>query len=152
MMTASPDQLHALLTYCIDFAKTMLSDSGEFYPFGANLGQDGQVRAVGGYDGNERPNPQDIYRLLGESFVSNAREGSITAAALAANVNIPAEYSPPVPDGLRVHLESADLSRFVYVPYRVTKRGLFKKKFEVEFFNPIPVETPPSIFTGALNA
>lgn len=34
-MGVSAQQLHELLTYCIDFARTMLEDSGEFYPFGA---------------------------------------------------------------------------------------------------------------------
>ena len=151
-MTTSPAKLHELLNYCIDFAKVMLNDSGEFYPFGAVLEGDGQVKAVGGYDGNERPKPQDIYRLLSEGFVASAREGTIAAAALAANVNIPAEYSPPVSDGLRVHLESLDYSRFIYVPYRVSKHGLFNKTLKVEFFEPIAVQIQPAIFTGASNA
>ena len=130
----------------------MLNDSGEFYPFGAVLGNDGKVKAVGGYDGNEHPNPQDIYRLLGEGFVASARDGSIEAAALAANVNIPVEYSPPTPDGLRVHLESTDFSRFIYVPYRISKQGLFKKSIKAEFFEPIAVQIQPTIFVGAANA
>jgi hypothetical protein len=151
-MSTSPEQLHELLTYCIDFAKVMLNDSGEFYPFGAVLGNDGKVKAVGGYDGNEHPNSQDIYRLLGEGFVTGARDGSIEAAALAANVNIPAEYSPPTPDGLRVHLESTDFSRFIYVPYRISKQGIFKKSLKAEFFEPIAVQIQPTIFVGAANA
>lgn len=151
-MSATPEKLHELLTYCIDFAKVMLSDSGEFYPFGAVLGNDGKVNAVGGYDGKEHPNPQDIYRLLGEGFIASARDGSIQAAALAANVNIPPEYSSPTQDGLRVHLESADFSRFIYVPYRVSKQGLFKKSLKAEFFEPIAVQIQPAIFAGATNA
>ena len=48
-MTAPPEKLHELLTYCIDFGKLMLGDSGDFYPFGATLGLDGLVlfRVVG---------------------------------------------------------------------------------------------------------
>ena len=106
------------------------------------------VKAVGGYDGNERPKSQDIYRLLFESFVAGASDGSVAAAALAANVGIPADYSPPAPDGLRVHLESADFSRFIYVPYRLKRQGIFKKGRKVEFFDPIPVQIRSSIFAG----
>lgn len=151
-MSVAPEKLHELLTYCMEFAKVMLTDSGEFYPFGAVVGLDEEVKAVGGYDGNEHPRSQDIYRLLFESFVASATEESISAAALAANVDIPAEYSPPAPDGLRVHLECAGFSRFIYVPYQVTKQGMFKKARKVEFFEPIAVQISPSIFVGETNA
>src|SRR5882762_99814 len=99
-MAAGPEQLHALLMYCINFAKTMLDDRGEFYPFGAVLNQAGQIEAQGAWDGNEHPNPQEIYQLLSEGFRSRARTGDITAAALAVNVNIPEKYSSPYPDGV----------------------------------------------------
>ena len=151
-MTASPEKLHELLTYCIDFGKTMLNDSGDFYPFGATLSPDGQVAAVGGYDGTDKPAPQDIYRLLGEAFASGAADGSLVAAALAANVSIPTEYNAPVPDGLRVHLESKDFSRFIYIPYAVKKQGLFKKSFSVTLFEPIAVQVGPTMFKAPTNA
>ncbi|MDB5953200.1 MAG: hypothetical protein JWR65_5055 [Massilia sp.] len=81
-MVVDPNKLHQLLTYCIDFAKTMISNSGEFHPFGAVLGRDGVVEAVGGYNGSEHPNPQDIYRILAEGFIARAHAGDIVAAAL----------------------------------------------------------------------
>jgi hypothetical protein len=136
---ATPEQLHELLKYCMEFGRTMLEDSGEFYPFGAAIRSDGQLNARGGYDGNEHPSPVDILRLLAESFAGEAADGSILAAALAANVNIPAEYSPPVGDGLRVQVEGVGFSRYIYVPYRLQKRGLFRKGFSVQFWDPIPV-------------
>ena len=151
-MSVPPEKLHELLRYCIDFAKVMLGDSGEFYPFGAVLRVDGEVKAVGGYDGKEHPKSGDIYRILFESSAENVRDGSIAAAALAANVYIPAEYSPPAPDGLRVHLESQNFARFIYVPYRMAKQGMFKKRIRVEFLDPIPVQVQPSLFSDAANA
>lgn len=151
-MSVSPEQLHELLKYCMEFAKTMLDDSGEFYPFGAVLGVDGKVRAVGGHDGSEKPKAQDIYQLLGESFAAEARQGTIRAAALAANVNIPAEYAPPAPDGLRVHLEDEGFSRFIYVPYVLQTRGLLKKRLVTEFLEPIAVQIPAAFFSGKTHA
>jgi hypothetical protein len=147
-MAASPEQLHEMLTYCIEFAKTMLNASGEFYPFGATLNSHGKVEAQGGWDGHEHPNPQDIYRLLGSAFIEGARDGTMHATALASNVNIPAEYSPPSPDGLRVHLETEGYSRFIYVPYLIQQRGFFKKTRHAEFFDPMAVEIPPAMFVG----
>ena len=151
-MVVPPEKLHELLTYCIEFGKTMLADSGDFYPFGATLGLDGNVVAAGGYNGEEHPVQQEIYRLLAEAFTSIATEGSIAAAALAANVNIPSEYNPPVPDGIRILLESKGYSRFIYIPYAVKRQGFFTKSNSVTLFEPITVEVGSGMFKADANA
>lgn len=146
-MTATPAQLQELLSYCTDFAKTMLNDAGDFYPFGAKLSLEGQVVAVGGHNGSERPLPQEIYQLLKGAFVSEAQNGSISGAALAANVNVPEQYASPSRDAIRVHLETPGFARFIYVPYEVAKAGLFKKKFSVTLHEPFAVEVSPGLFS-----
>jgi len=145
-MSATPEQLHELMKYCMDFARTMLEDSGDFYPFGATLSTQGVVAAVGGYNGEERPAPIEIYQLLGESFLSGAARGEHSGVALAANVNVPAEYASPFRDGLRIHLESQGYARFIYVPYKLGTTGLFKKRRVVEFLEPFSVELSPTFF------
>jgi len=119
-------QLYELLKWCMDFGKIMLEHSGEFYPFGAVIDADGKLRTCGGDDGNEYPNPLDIYQLLSDSFTRDVRSGHVLAIALAANVNIPSDYELPSPDGLRVLLETEGYCRFIYVPYILAKRGFFK--------------------------
>lgn len=148
-MASQEQQLHELLTYCMQFAELMLRDAGEFYPFGATTGLDGQVRAVGGSDGTERPDPREIFAMLGESFAAEAGAGSILGAALAANVDVPADYEAPYPDALRVHLEAPGFSRQVYVPYKLSLKGLFRKSREVTFAEPFSVQVPPSFFVTA---
>ena len=145
-MSATPEQLHEMLSYCTDFARTMLEDSGDFYPFGATLSPQGVVAAVGGYNGEEKPTPTEIYQLLGESFLSGAARGELAGVALAANVNIPPEFKSDSRDGLRVHLESQGYSRFIYVPYQLGTKGLFKKRRVVEFSEPFSVELAPTFF------
>lgn len=145
-MTTNPGQLHELLTYCVDFAKLMLNDSGEFYPFGAVIGTEGKLKAVGANDGNEQPNPQDLHNLLGATFKAQATNGEIIAAAMATNVNIPPAYESAYPDGIRVLLESNDYSRFVYFPYRLSKSGIFKKKISLAVSEPFSVAVPGSFF------
>jgi hypothetical protein len=146
-VAASPEQLHELLKYCMDFGKAMLEDSGEFCPFGAVIGPDGKLKAVGGYDGNERPKSQDIYRLLSDALTSEARAGNVLAIALAADVNIPSHCQAPSPDGLRVHLETEGYSRFIYVPYTLAKTGFFKKTTIATYGEPISVDVQPQAFT-----
>ena len=145
-VTASPEQLHELLTYCIGFARTMLEEAGTFYPFGAVLSSDGKVGGVGGSTEEERPKPQEVYNLLNGGFLAGARSGQYLGTALAANVNIPEQFSPVFPDGLRVHLESVGYARFIYIPYKLTKKGLLSKKRVVELSEPFAVEIRPSVF------
>ncbi|WP_157003133.1 hypothetical protein [Ralstonia sp. A12] len=145
-MAVSPEQLSALLTYCTDFSRTMLERAGDFYPFGATLSKDGTLGAAGGHNGEERPKPLEIYTLLAQAFKADALNGNVLATALAANVNIPPEYSPSAPDGVRVHVEAEGYSRFFYGPYRITKQGFLKKTFVVEFDEWFAVEIPPQFF------
>jgi hypothetical protein len=148
-MAASPEQLRELLKYCIDFARTMLEEAGTFYPFGAVLTSDGKVGGVGGSTEEQRPQPQDVYKLLTGAFVNGARSGQYSGTALAANVTIPEQYSPVFPGGLRVHLESTGYARFVYVPYRLGVKGMLGKKRLVELGEPFAVEIKPRVFVGS---
>jgi hypothetical protein len=122
-LTVSSEHLQSLLVYCVNFGKQMLETSGAFYPFGAVLDPSGKLEAVGGWNGNEHPDPAEIYKLLSDALRARATGGEISAAALAVDVNIPARYAPMWPDGIRVRLESASFSRYVYVPYRIGKSG-----------------------------
>jgi hypothetical protein len=145
-VAAIPEELHALLKYCMEFSRVMLVDSGQFQPFGATVGKDGKVAAVAGDIGSEHPDSRERYPFLAGAFAEQARSGQIFAAALAANVNIPAEYPSRYRDGVRVQIESARYARYIYVPYRVQGRGLFRRERSVSFGEPFAVEIRPQIF------
>jgi len=139
-------ELHAVLTDCLEFAEEMLTKTGEFYPFGAVMKQDRTLTAVGFTDGQEHPSPQEIYTFAVESLKRSALSGEIVAGALAVNVDIPSEYAPTFPDGVRVALEGSGYSRLIYHPYRIVTTGLIRKKRTVEFGEMFAVEAPPSFF------
>ncbi|MBY0367471.1 MAG: hypothetical protein IIA03_04315 [Proteobacteria bacterium] len=133
----------------MDFAHTMLERAGEFYPFGAMLSREGQIAAVGGYNGEEHPPPAEIYQLLSQSFAASAGQGTHLGFALAANVTIPTKYSAAGQDGLRVHLESPGYARFIYVPYLLSKQGFLKRRRVAQFGEPFAVEIAPGFFADA---
>jgi len=122
----------------------MLREAGEFHPFGAFLNSSDQIDALGAYLGTDYPKGQDLYALLQGAVTSLAGEGKLKAYAIAANVNIPQEFKAPYPDGIRVHIESADYSRMVYTPYRLLPFRALRKFLAflplVEYAEPIAVD------------
>jgi hypothetical protein len=145
-VAAGPEQLHQAFMYCLDFAKHMLEDSGSFIPFGASLAPSGEVRAVAGWNGEEHPEPTEMNQLLVEALRAESVEGAISGAAIAVDVNIPASYNPPYPDGIRVLLEGENYSRFIYVPYVIKTGGFLRRTREVSLAEPFSVEVEPTIF------
>ena len=144
-----PKLLSEMLDGCCDFAHTLLAKTGAFYPFGETADASGVRSMVGGYNGEEHPNPREIYDLLLGSFRESARGGKISAAALAADVTVPAEYESPYPDAVRVLIEAPGYSRFVYRPYRVIEPSgigrLLRAGREVAYGEMFSVETPPQV-------
>jgi hypothetical protein len=124
----------------------MLEDSGEFHPFAAQLDLSGEVVAVGGWTGEEHPDSVELYKFLASALHAQASDGAIMGAAIAVNVNIPAEHSSPIPDGIRVQLEGEGYSRYLYVPYKIERGGLLSRKREVTLVEPFAVEIQPAIF------
>lgn len=145
-MKASTEQIHALMTYCVDFAHMMLEQAGEFYPFGATLAPDGRVAAAGAFSGNGEPSPNEVYELLAQSLAQAAARGDFLGVALAANVNVPAEYALDVPSALRVHIESPGYARLIYLPYALSRHGVLKRRRVVEFRDPVAVEIAPGFY------
>jgi hypothetical protein len=136
-----PHKLEKLLNYCLGFAKQMVGSHGAFHPFGAVIMSDGTLTAVGADIGEEHPRGADVYCFLQSTMHSQFQKGEIAAVGIATEVNIPQQYQPPFPDGIRVLLECAGYSRYIYVPYRIASG-------RAEYGEFIPVDVPASICVG----
>jgi hypothetical protein len=143
-MDVTQARLNQLFTFSMDFAKGMLEENGDFYPFGATVSEEGKLAADAGHEGGgDEPEAHDVYRVIFERF-STGRPSEAVAAALVANVTIPDEFDPPAKDGVRVHIESNGYARFIYVPYEVVSADTR----EVKLHDPFAVEISPSFFTS----
>jgi hypothetical protein len=129
MSEATIESLAALLRFCEVFAKQMVANGGEFYPFGAFLNNQGGVEALAAHIGVEYPNSQELYQFLHGAISAMAAEKKLIAYAIAANVDIPARFESPFRDGIRVHIEAPGYSRFVYTPYRRLPYGAIRRFF-----------------------
>ena len=78
---ARPD-LDALMSALLPFAQRMLSKHGEFYPFGAAIDRDGQVRLMAGGADTDRPLANQIIDALVTGFRQAAAEGEVRAVGL----------------------------------------------------------------------
>lgn len=144
-MSISSEQFNELFRHCVGFAAQMLQKYGEFYPFGTTVNTDGQIAAADAYTGDAQPDVQEIMGRLAEGFAEGVKKGEVLAVAAVSNVNMPEQLNSPSPDGIRVYLESQDLSRLVYVPYRMVNNdeGGIEK---VDFFDAFAADVPHHFF------
>lgn len=144
-MEVPPEKIYDLFNHCFNDAKSMLEEAGMFYPFGAILTPELEMNAVAADLGDSRPEPSAVYQVLNQTFTEQSQKGEIAASALACDVNIPPKHAAPVSDGLRVHLESSGMSRYVYVPYQIESDDADDSTRTVTFFEPIAVDLLPPV-------
>jgi len=102
---AHPD-LNELMNTLLPFAKKMLTEHGEFFPFGASMSADGSVVHVGAKERNdEHPPSQRLIDLLTQSFQEQARSGDIRAAGICFDVRITPPGQSQKTDAVQMALE-----------------------------------------------
>lgn len=113
-------QCEQLMNSALPFAEKMLTEHGEFYPYGETMRADGTIVSVAGYDGRERPPSQPIIDLLRQVFHSEAAKGTIIASALVYDVRTVPPGGSEKTDAIAVELDHRDnYSVVVYFPYSV---------------------------------
>ena len=139
---AHPD-LNRLLNVLLPFAELMLSEDGEFYPFGAKMSLDGEVVNFGArVEDEEHPPSQSLIELLTQYFQQQTNEGRLLAAGICYEVRttLPEENRPS--DAVCCSLEHLSGEAVdVYVPYerdldgKVRYGGIFAALRTPKFFS-----------------
>ena len=120
-VTTPKSQCQDLLNAVLPFAKKMLSEHGEFYPFGASMKPNGQVVQAAAYDGQEHPPSQALIDLIRESFRADAKKGAIIASATVYNVRTIPPGGNSKTDAVAVELDHRDsYSVVVLIPYALS--------------------------------
>lgn len=109
------------------FAKQQLERHGEFFPFGAVIGADGELRMVATQLEDEPPSSmaviEDLYRIL----APEAESGTIRAAGVCMDVLVTLPGAKTKTDALRADLEHVDDDhRRAFVPYRKKRLGRYE--------------------------
>jgi len=73
----------------VSFAKLMLGEQDEFYPFGATMSSSGEITNIGAaVEGDDHPLSKTLIDLMTERFRQQATKGEIRAAAICCDVRV----------------------------------------------------------------
>lgn len=117
------DELQKLVDYCIGFAKVMLGEGGEFFPFGASISK-GQLNSVGSFDGDECPSSEkvinDLRNFLRREFSQTLIDGYVIAYDSLSKRNSESAKS----DAIAIECYPVDNRRVTYFfPYKIDEYG-----------------------------
>lgn len=124
--------IQKLIDYSVDFAESLLTDSGEFFPFGAKIYLSGEFKPVGYFDDDEFPESQKVIDVLSTVFEKELNEKEIRSYCITYDVRVTNEDYPKPTDAIVVMFKHRDLNGELnyYYPY------ILKESSEIEFLEP----------------
>lgn len=136
--------LDALLNVLLPLAEETLERHGEFYPFGAGMGKNGEISQVAGYPGGEHPESQEVLRLLVGGLKAQAQDGGLRAAGICLDVRTIPPGEVDKVDAVCTRLEHVDGEAIeVFLPYR---KGLLGG---IDYGDLFAREGTPQVFVAA---
>jgi hypothetical protein len=100
-----PD-LDALLNVLLPFAQEMLAKRGDFLPFGASMGNDGEI-AMAAASVSDPETPERLLGALEDGLRTRASASAIRAAGVCVDVRVRHPDSDQVTDAIQARLEHA---------------------------------------------
>lgn len=109
-----------LMNETIAFADQMLSEHGEFFPYGAAMTPNGEIVSVAGYEGSEQPPSQKLIDLLKGGFRQSASNGEYKATVIFYDVRVSMPDGVGKSDAIAAALDHReDYSVVVFFPYKL---------------------------------
>jgi len=140
---AHPD-LDRLFGALWEFAEKLLSEQGEFYPFGSTMNLSGEVTYTAAYDGDEYPASQTLIDLLSDIYRRQVSLKEIRAAGICYDVRITPSGIQDITDAFCMSLEHLSWEAMnVYVPYKMLESG------EIEYGEVFATPRKPQFFAKA---
>jgi hypothetical protein len=122
---SAKEECEKLMSSLLPFAKKMLSEYREFYPYGGFMRPLGEIVHVGGkIEGTDHPKSADLINLLREKAVEVARKNESKAVAIIFDVRIKVPGTTEKTDAIQVCLDHReDYSTEVLFPYSIEDDG-----------------------------
>jgi len=114
-----------LMDSVLPLAEQLLSQHGEFFPYGGAMTPSGEIVNVAAYDGDEHPPSSEVISMLQSAFKSAAKSGEYKATALVYDVRVPLPETGEKSDAIAIALDhAAGYSIVVFLPYQLTEQKL----------------------------
>ena len=124
-MAEPTDEIQEILNFLLPYAERMLNEHGEFYPYAAALGADGELNAVASDVDDDSPDVGEVLLALHVGLRERAAEGAIRASGIAADVTLTDPDSGETTDAVQVELDHADADAVdIFVPYETEDEGI----------------------------
>ena len=112
------------MRYLLPFAEERLNAEGEFRPYAATMGTDGELNSVSA-TADEDPDVGEVLLALHTELREQAASGAIRASGIAADVTLTDPDSGTVTDAVQLELDHAETQAVdVYVPYETAADGI----------------------------
>jgi hypothetical protein len=123
-MPTPKEDAEALMNDLLPFAKRMLSDHGEFLPFGGVMETSGKIIWQGATTGEDHSPSKDLIEILRNAHIEAAQAGTIRASAIVYDVLIVPPGREVKQDAISVELDHRDnYSVVVHFPYSIDIDG-----------------------------
>jgi hypothetical protein len=118
------EELDELMNDILPFAQKMLSEHGEFFPYGGAITSKGEIIHIGASDGDEQPPSQKLIDVLIESFQAQAKAEAYRATAIVFDVRVKPPSSEHKTDAVQINLDHAGgVSVECFLPYVIKDKG-----------------------------
>jgi hypothetical protein len=140
---APHEQMDALLDALVGFAKQMLQERREFYPFAAEVTAAGALQMVTADLAADRPSSDVVLESLESRLRAAAAAGEVDATGVCADVRRAGGQGEPERDAIRVDIEHADADPVrVLIGYRPDASG------RIVFGDPVAEPVHRRVFPG----
>lgn len=123
-MSDPKSECEELLSEAVPFARQMLAEHREFFPFAVSMSEDREITQVGVSTEDEQPASRELMDLLDVVLRNEAAEGTLRAAAVTYDIMIVPPGREEAQDAIAVALDHrADYSVVVVFPYAFAEDG-----------------------------
>lgn len=115
-----------IIDYSLSFAKTLLADFHEFYPFAAAVSNEGELIPITFYDGDEFPGSKDLSRKLEILLEKQLEENKKRAIAVTTDVLVTRPDAKNSHDAISIRIRQSGTKEYkvYFFEYNLSKENV----------------------------
>ncbi len=131
------EEIEKIIDHCLEYVTELLEDTGEFYPFGAFLGNNGIVHPLEyEFDKKNMPTNGKVIEWLEKFCTEELDSKGIRSFGITYDVTIQLEENKPSKDAVCIDITMREEPHapLFYIPYKLDKQGkaVFEEMFAVK--------------------